>query len=77
MESVPNRTLSGLEKFWSGISQGPEGSSERLGGPDVIAVEGDMLPSERRNVSEKLVGNDFAARTQFGDSAAEIDGVLV
>ena len=34
-----------------------------------------MLPSERRDVSEKLVGNDFAARTQFGDSAAEIDGV--
>jgi len=34
-----------------------------------------MLPSERRDVSEKLVGNDFAARTQFGDNAAEIDGV--
>ena len=34
-----------------------------------------MLPSERRDVSEKLVGNDFVARTQFGDSAAEIDRV--
>ena len=34
-----------------------------------------MLPSERRDVSEKLVGNDFAARAQLFDGAAEIDGV--
>jgi hypothetical protein len=26
-----------------------------------------MRPSERRDVSEKLVGNDFAAPTQFGE----------
>ena len=29
--------------------------------PDVIAVEGDMLPSERRDVSENLVRNEFSA----------------
>ena len=34
-----------------------------------------MLPSERRDVGEKLVGNDFAARAQLVDGAAEIDGV--
>ncbi len=34
-----------------------------------------MLPSERRDVSEKLVEKDFAARAQLVDGAAEIDGV--
>ncbi len=34
-----------------------------------------MLPAERSDVGEKLVGNDFAARTQFVDGAGEIDGV--
>ncbi len=43
--------------------------------PDVIAVERDMLPAERRDMSEKLVRNDFAARAQLVDGAAEIDGV--
>ena len=43
--------------------------------PDVIAVEGDMLPAERRGMGEKLVGNVFAARAQLIDGAAEIDGV--
>ena len=49
---------------------------ERLIGPDVIAVEGDVLPAERRHVNEKPVRNDFAARTPLVDGAAEIDGVL-
>src|SRR5271157_1016838 len=34
-----------------------------------------MLPAERRHVGEKLVRNDFAARAQLVDGAAEIDGI--
>ena len=34
-----------------------------------------MLPAERRDMSEKIVGNDFATRAQLIDGAAEIDGV--
>ena len=34
----------------------------RLGRPHVIAVEGDVLPAERGDVSEKLVENGFAVR---------------
>ena len=55
-------TRSGVEEFGAGISWGPEGVFERLSGPDVIAIEGDMFPSERRDVGEKLIGNNFAAR---------------
>jgi hypothetical protein len=36
------------------ISWGPEGVSERLAGPDVIAVEGDMLAVERHNAGDKF-----------------------
>jgi hypothetical protein len=49
-------------------------SFREVGGPDGIAVEGDMLPTERRDVSEKLVGNDFATRAQL--VAAEIGGEM-
>jgi hypothetical protein len=75
VESSPNRTLRPIEDFRARISQRSEGVSERFGGPDIIAVEGDVLPAERRDVGKKLVGDDFAARTQFTDGAAEIDGV--
>jgi hypothetical protein len=34
-----------------------------------------MLPAQRRNVGDKLVRDDFAARAQFVGGAAEIDGV--
>ena len=34
-----------------------------------------MLPSERRDMGKQLIRNDFAARTQFVDGAAEIEGV--
>ena len=49
---------------------------EGLGRPDVIAVEGDVLPSERCDVGDELIGNGFAAGTQLVDGASEIDGVL-
>ena len=49
---------------------------EQLCGPDVIADEGDMLPSERRDMGKKLIRNDFAARTQFVDGAAEFQRMM-
>jgi hypothetical protein len=51
--------------------------SQSLAGrkPDIVAVEGDVLLAEGRDVGEKLVGNGFAARAQFVDGAAEMDGV--
>ena len=46
-----------------------------MSGPDIIAVEGDVLPAEGRDMSEKLVWDDFSARTQLIDGATEIDGI--
>ncbi len=46
-----------------------------MGGPDVIAVEGDVLPSERGDVGDELVGDGFAAGTQLVDGASQIHGV--
>jgi hypothetical protein len=60
VESVPNPTLSGVEELGSGVSQRSEGGSERFGWPDVIAIEGDVLRPEGRDVREKLIRNDFA-----------------
>ena len=34
-----------------------------------------MLPAERRDMSNKIIGNSLAARTQFVDDATEIDGI--
>jgi len=44
-ESVPNRTLSGIEKGGARISQRPKPLLERLGWPDVVAIEADVLPA--------------------------------
>jgi hypothetical protein len=68
-------TLRTLRKFGARISQGPKGIFERLSRPDIIAVEGDMLLSERRDTGKELIQNYFAPRTQFADGMAEIDGV--
>ena len=48
--------LSGIKELGTRVSQGSEGVSKRFGGPDVIAIEGDMLPAEGRDVGENLVG---------------------
>jgi hypothetical protein len=50
VESVPNLTLSGIEELGSWVSQGSEGASERFGWPYVVAIEGDVLPPERRDL---------------------------
>ena len=48
---------------------------ERFGWPNVVAIEGDVLPAERRDMSNKIIGNSLAARTQFVDDATEIEGI--
>lgn len=48
-ESVPNRTLSGIEEGGARISQRPKPLLERFGWPDVVAIEDDVLPAERGN----------------------------
>jgi len=50
-ESSRKSTLSGVEEFRAGVSQRAELVSEWLGGPDVVAVKGDVFPTERRDVT--------------------------
>src|ERR1700735_2484259 len=45
--------------------------------PDVVAGQCDVLPSERGDVGEKIIGNDAALSTQMLDDTLEVDGVPV
>jgi hypothetical protein len=45
VESSQNRTLRPIEDFCAGISQGSKSVCEWFGKPNVIVVEGDMLPT--------------------------------
>ena len=64
-ESVLNRTLSGIEEGGARISQRPRSLLKWLGWPDVVAIEADVLPAERGNVGEQLVGQRFAVRPEI------------
>jgi hypothetical protein len=46
-----------------------------LGRPDVVAIEADVLPAERGNVGEQLVGQSFGLGAKLGNGVAEVDGV--
>jgi hypothetical protein len=48
---------------------------ERLCGPNVIAVEGDVLPAERRDMGKQIIADNLTLGTQLGHSATEINGV--
>ena len=48
---------------------------ERFGRPNVVAVEGDVLPAEWSDMSEQIVTDPFAIGAQFGYGVAEIDSV--
>ena len=52
-EFVPNPTLSGIEEHRARIAEGPEAVLERFCWPNVVAIEGDMFPAERRDMSNK------------------------
>ena len=58
-ESVPNRTLSGIEEGGARISQRPKPLLERFGWPDVVAIEDDVLPAERGNVGSLNRRTDY------------------
>jgi len=74
-ESVPNRTLSGIEEGGARISQRPKPLLERFGWPDVVAIEADVLPAERGNVGEQFIGQRFAFGAKLGNGVTEVDGV--
>jgi hypothetical protein len=61
-ESVPNRTLSGIEEGGARISQRPKPLLERFG-----YIEDDVLPAERGNVGEQLIGQIFGLRAKLGN----------
>jgi hypothetical protein len=77
VESSRKSTLSGIEEFGAvssvteqasdggavvrGGLRGPEAVLERFCWPNVVAIEGDVFPAERRDMSNKIVGNDFPA----------------
>ena len=44
-------------------------------GPNVIAVEGDVLPAERRDMGKQIIADNLTMGTQLGHSATEINGV--
>jgi hypothetical protein len=42
---------------------------ERLSGPNVIAVEGVVLPAERHDVGKQIIADNLTLETQLGYSA--------
>ena len=48
---------------------------EGLCGPNVITIEGDMLPAERIDMGKQIVADNLTVGAQFGNSAPEINGV--
>jgi hypothetical protein len=81
VESSRKSTLSGIEEFGavSSVTEqasdggaslgadcgGPQAVLERFCWPNVVAIEGDVFPAERRDMSNKIVGNDFPARPRL------------
>jgi hypothetical protein len=41
----------------SGISEGSKAMLERLCGPNVITIEGDVLPAERSDMGKQIVAD--------------------
>jgi hypothetical protein len=60
-ESSQNRTLSGVEGRRARVPEWPEAVLEWFRWPNVVAIEGDVFPAERSDVSNKIIGNDLAA----------------
>jgi hypothetical protein len=56
-------------------SERPKVLLERLCRPNVVAIEGDMLPAERGEAGQQKIGDWLALPAQFGNGTAEIDGV--
>ena len=67
-------TLSGIEECRARIPEWPEIILERLCGPNIIAVEGDVLPAERRDMGKQIIADNLTLGTQLSHSATEING---
>ena len=65
--------LSGIEKGGA-ISQRPKPLLERLGWPDVVAIEADMLRAQRGNVGEQVIRQSFGLGAKLGNGVAQVDG---
>ena len=50
-----NPTPSGVEARRARIAEGPEAVLQQFRWPNVVAIEGDMLPAERRDMSNEIV----------------------
>jgi hypothetical protein len=57
------------------LRRGQKPVLKRFRWPNVVATEGNVFPAERRDMSNKIVGNDLTACAQFGHGATEIDGI--
>ncbi len=57
------------------IPQGPENLLERFRRPNVVAIEGDVLPSERGDMGKQGIAEILALGAQLVNCAPEIDGV--
>jgi hypothetical protein len=44
---------------------------ERLCGPNVITIEGDVLPAERSDMGKQIVADNLTLGAQFGNSARD------
>jgi hypothetical protein len=77
-ESVPKRTLSGTEERRAQISQAETLCLSRVRQPDVVAIKADVVPAERSDVSQQLVGQGFVfgrearPRRQYRYSASRL-----
>jgi hypothetical protein len=73
---VQNRTLSGARQERSrNVAYWPKAGDGSAVSPDVIAGQGDVLPSERGDVCEEIIGDDGSLSTHVLDDAVEVDGV--
>ena len=46
-------------------------------GPEIVASQADVVPAERRHMSQEFVGNGFARRSQMVCGAPEVNAVPV
>jgi hypothetical protein len=75
-ESSPSCTLSSIEEGRARVSQGPEAVFDRRRRPDVIAVEGDVLPAERGDVGKDRVRDGLAIKEHYADTGGVTEHVF-
>ena len=74
-QNLPKQHAKQLRGMLNRDSERPKVLLERLCRPNVVAIEGDMLPAERGEAGQQKIGDWLALPAQFGNGTAEIDGV--